>query len=182
MRTAARTIALIVVTGAVAASSGCGYSLAGRGAFLPAYIRTVGIPPFENRTAFSRVEQVLVDKVRNEFIGRGRYTIRPDTIGADAVLSGEISAFSAQPVGFTEQQLASRYLFTVIMRVRFTDARSNEVLWSDDALRFSAEYELATRSNTAVEGAGFLDQESSAFDRISNDIARSVVTAILEAF
>ena len=168
---------LIAVT-----TSGCGYALAGRGSFLPAYIRTVGIPQFENRTPTSRIEQVLTEKARLEFIGRGRYTIRPDTVGADAVLTGEIVGFSVQPVGFTEQQLASRYLFTVIMRVRFTDARTSEVLWSDDALRFSAEYELSTRSNTAVDGAGFLDQESSAFDRIANDIARSVVTAILEAF
>jgi len=98
------------------------------------------------------------------------------------VLTGEIISISAQPVGFTEQQLASRYLFVVLMRVRFTDARTNEVLWSDDALTFRSEYELSTRSNVAIEGAGFLDQEATAFDRISSDIARSVVTAILEAF
>jgi hypothetical protein len=178
----ARLRALAITTLIALMSSGCGYALAGRGSFLPAYIRTVGIPPFENRTPTSRIEQVLTDKVRIEFIGRGRYDIRPDTVGADAVLSGEIAGFSVQPVGFTEQQFASRYLFTVIMRVRFTDARTAEVLWSDDALRFSAEYELSTRSNTPLEGAAFLDQESSAFDRIANDISRSVVTAILEAF
>ena len=37
---------------AVAASlplSGCGYALAGRGSFLPAYIQTIGIPQFGNR-------------------------------------------------------------------------------------------------------------------------------------
>jgi hypothetical protein len=178
----ARLCALTLVVLTAVTASGCGYALAGRGSFLPAYIRTVGIPAFENRTATSRIEQVLTLKVRDEFIGRGRYASRNDTVGADAVLTGEIAGFSVQPVGFTEQQLASRYLFSVIMRVRFTDARTNEVLWSDDALRFSAEYELSTRSNRALEGAAFLDQESSAFDRIANDIARTVVTAILEAF
>jgi hypothetical protein len=164
------------------ASSGCGYALAGRGSFLPAYIRTVGIPQFENRTTFFRVEQVLTEKVRREFIGRGKYTIRPDATGAEAVLTGEIISISVQPVGFTEQQLASRYLFNVLMRVQFTDARTSEVLWSDDALTFRSEYELNARGNTTIGGEGFLDQEASAFDRISNDIARSVVTAILEAF
>ena len=109
--------------------SGCGYALAGRGSFLPAYIRTVGIPQLENRTTFA-VEQVLTEQVRVEFIGRGKYDIRPDIAGADAVLTGELSSFSAQPVGFTDQQLASRYLFTIVMRVQFTDARSGEVLWS----------------------------------------------------
>lgn len=178
-----RHLICLVTVGAVCfVSSGCGYALAGRGSFLPAYIRTVGIPQFENRTTFFQVEQVLTDKVRNEFIGRGKYTIRTDALGAEAMLTGEINSISVQPVAFNEQQFASRYLFTISMRVRFTDARTAEVLWSDDALTFRSEYELSTRSNTAIEGSGFLDQERSSFDRISSDIARSVVTAILEAF
>jgi len=98
------------------------------------------------------------------------------------VLSGEITGMSLQPVGFNEQQLASRYLLTMTMRVRFTDARTSAVLWSNDALTFREEYELSTRGNTAIEGAGFFDQERSSVDRIAGDVARSVVTAILEAF
>ena len=31
--------------------SGCGYSLAGRGSFLPPELKSIGIPPFVNRTA-----------------------------------------------------------------------------------------------------------------------------------
>ena len=164
------------------ASSGCGYALAGRGSFLPDYIRVVGIPQFENRSSFSQVEQILTEKVRTEFIGRGKYTVIPDATGSDAVLSGEVLALSVQPVGFTEQQLASRYLLTWTMKVAFTDARTNEVLWSNDALTFRGEYELSTRGNTAIEGAAFVDQERSSIDRIASDVARSVVTSILEAF
>ena len=163
-------------------TSGCGYALAGRGSFLPDYIRTIGIPPIENTTSTLRVEQVLTEKVRTEFINRGRYTMVPTPSGAQAVLRGTITAFSAQPVGFTQQQLASRYLITLTMRVEFTDATTNQVLWSNAALTFREEYDLATRGTAALEGATFLDQESTAFDRIASDVARTVVTAILEAF
>ena len=173
----ATLLAIVVVT-----LPGCGYSLAGRGSFLPSYIQSVGIPQLVNRTAFYDVEQVLTEKVRAEFIGRGKYRITPDATGVDAVLTGEVMGIYVQPVGFTDQQLASRYLFTLQMRVAFTDARTNQVLWSNDALTFREEYELSTRGNTAIEGAAFLDQERSAFDRIATDIARTVVTAILEAF
>jgi hypothetical protein len=162
--------------------AGCGYALAGRGTFLPSYIRTVGIPMLENRSTFYQVEQVLTEKIRSEFIGRGKYNVVPGNEGADAVLTGEIIGISVQPVGFNDQQLASRYLFTMTMRVAFTDSRTNEILWSDDALTFRGEYELATRGATALEGGSFLDQERSSFDRIGNDVARSVVTAISEAF
>jgi hypothetical protein len=175
-----RLIAILLL--AVLGSSGCGYSLAGRGSFLPTYIQSVGIPQFINRTPFFDVEQILTEKVRGEFIGRGKYRITNDVTGADAVLTAEVLAIGVQPVGFTEQQLASRYLFTLTMKVAFTDARTNQLLWSNDGLTFSQEYELATRGNTALAGAEFLDQERSAFDRIANDIARTVVTAILEAF
>lgn len=161
---------------------GCGYALAGRGSFLPTNIRTVGIPQLLNRTTFYDVEQVLTDKIRAEFIGRGKYRIVPDTTGVDAVLTGEVLAISVYPVGFTDQQLASRYQFIVTMKVAFTDGRSGEVLWSNDALTFREEYELATRGNVELQGAAFLDQERSAFDRIATDVARTVVTAILEAF
>ena len=38
-------------------SSACGYALAGRGSFLPAYIRSLGIPMFTNQTPHLSVEQ-----------------------------------------------------------------------------------------------------------------------------
>ena len=167
---------------AILASPGCGYSLAGRGSFLPSYIQTVGIPLLINRTPFFDVEQVLTEKTRAEFIGRGKYRILSDATGADAVLTGEVLGISVQPVGFTEQQLASRYLFTLTMRVQFTDTTTNEILWQNESLTFREEYDLTTRGNTAFEGANFIEQERTAFERISTDVARTVVSAILEAF
>ena len=163
-------------------SSGCGYALSGRGSFLPDYIRVVGVPQLVNSSTFFQVEQILTEKIRTEFIGRGRYTVIPAPEGADAVVTGAVTSITVQPVGFTEQQLASRYLFTLTMKVEFTDARTSKVLWSNGALTFREEYELTTRSNTALEGASFLSQERSSFDRIADDVARTVVTAIVEAF
>jgi hypothetical protein len=163
-------------------TTGCGYSLAGRGSFLPADLRTVGIPVIQNRTPFLQVEQTLTEKVRGEFIGRGKYEVLPQEAGADAVLSAQITSMSVQPVGFTDQQLASRYLITLTMSGTFTDTRSGEVLWSNEALTYRSEYELSTRGTTALSGAEFVDQERSSLERIGTDVARSVVTAILEAF
>jgi hypothetical protein len=164
-------------------TSGCGYALAGRGSFLPADIRVVGIPLLENRTPVQRIEQIITEKIRTEFIERNKYTIVPTAGGVDAVLSGTIMSFIPQPVGL-DQQLgsASRYLFTVTMRVQFTDSRSGEVLWSNEALTFREEYDVRTRSNTQLEGAVLLEQEGPAIDRLATDLARTVVTSILEAF
>jgi Lipopolysaccharide-assembly len=164
--------------------AGCGYALAGRGSFLPTYIRVVGIPPIENRSQFQQVEQVLTEKIRTEFIGRGKYTVLPDVTGTDAVLTGEILGVALQPVGFNDRQLASRYQIILTMKVTFTDSRTNMVLWSNDALTFREEYDLSssTTSTGTIQGESFFDQERGTVDRLSSDAARSVVTAILEAF
>jgi hypothetical protein len=173
---------LFAVLFVLASLPGCGYALAGRGSFLPTHIQIVGIPQLLNRTAFYDVEQTLTEKIRTEFIGRGKYRILPEAAGADAVLNGEVLAIYVQPSGITEQQLASRYLFTLVMKVSFSDARTGQEFWSNESLTFREEYQLTTGSNVALEGAAFLDQERSAFDRIATDVARTVVTAILEAF
>jgi hypothetical protein len=177
-----RWLATLAVCLGVLASSGCGYALAGRGSFLPATIRSVGIPKLENQTTFFQVEDMLTDKIRSEFIGRGKYSVTPEAAGADAVLTGMVLAIAVTPVGINEQQLASRYLFTLVMRVEFTETATREVLWSNDSLIFRGEYELRTRTLENLSGDSFLDQERSSMDRIATDVARTVVTSILEAF
>jgi hypothetical protein len=180
MLVAARRLCLaLAILGAVS-TAGCGYALAGRGSFLPDYIRTIAIPPIVNNTTFLQVEQIFTEKIRTEFIGRGNYNIVATPGAAQAVLAGAITSINVQPVGFTDQQLASRYLFTLTMRVTFTDTTTNEVLWSNESLTFREEYDLSTRGG--VESAAFFDQERTALDRISTDVARAVVSAILEAF
>jgi hypothetical protein len=173
---------LLTLVGAAGVTSACGYSLAGRGSFLPAYIRIIGIPTFLNRTPYVTVEQMFTEKVRIEFQSRGRYTVNPTEQGADGVVRGDITGISAAPVGFDERQLARRYRFTVTVSVKFDDMRTQKTLWENPALSFADEYELASGSSISLAGQAFLDQERVAIDRLSTDFARSVVQAILEAF
>ena len=104
--------------GGLAAAASCGYALAGRGSFLPDYIRTIGIPMFGNTTPYPTVEQVFTEKVRVEFQSRGRYTVVPTDAGRRRRRPRQITGISASPVGFTDAQLASRYRFTVVVSVR----------------------------------------------------------------
>jgi len=165
------------------ASGGCGYALAGHGSFLPTDIRVVGIPPLVNRTTFFDVEQILTEKIRNEFIGRGKYRVVAEASGSDAVLNAEITSITLSPVAFTNTQLASRYQFVLTMKVDFTDNRVQKSLWANDALSFTGEYDLTSGTgDPAINAATFVDQQRSSFDRIANDVARTVVSAILEAF
>ena len=161
------------------AASGCGYALAGRGSNLPPDIKTVGIPLLENRTPYSRLEIVMTDRLRTEFIGRNKYQVLPDATGVDALLKGEIVGFSLQTAALNEQQLSSRQLVTIVLKVSFIKVRSNEVLWSNDALTFRDEYQFAAGG---ISATALVDQERSTMERIATDASRTIVTAIFEAF
>src|SRR6187455_3346221 len=94
--------AMPVFAAGVGAAS-CGYALAGRGSFLPDYIKTLGIPMFGNATQFQTVEQVFTQKVRLEFQSSRRYTVVPSEDGVDGVVRGEIESISLQPVSLNAQ-------------------------------------------------------------------------------
>ena len=179
-RSGRRWFVLAALLAALAALPGCGYALAGRGSFLPAYIQIIGIPQFGNVTPYE-VEQAFTAHVRSEFIGRGKYKILPETTGVDAVLTGEIQSLTITPASFTDQNQASRYFVTVVAKMEFRDLKTNNVLWENPSLVFREEYE-ATQGTDALDPNAFFGQEANALERITTEFARTVVSSILEAF
>jgi hypothetical protein len=173
-----RTVAIVAIS---VLSTSCGYALAGRGSFLPESIQTIGIPTFGNNTSYLDIAQMLTDKVRTEFIGRGRYRVIPETEGANALLNGQVTAISIAPTSFNQGQLASRYIITVTAAIELRDVQKDAVLWQNPAMTFQEEYE-ATGGVDVTDPTAFFGQETNAIQRISTEFARAVVSAILEAF
>lgn len=176
-----RPLAASLVACAAIGLAGCGYSLAGRGSFLPPEIKSIGIPTFINRTPVFNLETQLTQKVRAEFIGRGKYQILPEATGVDALLTGEVSSITVLPASFTTQQLGSRYAITMTARVELRDTKANTVLWENPSVMFRQEYD-APNATTGLDPAAFFGQDSNALDRMTNEFARTIVSAILEAF
>lgn len=177
-----RRVVLGALASVVAASLGsCGYALAGRGSSLPPSVKAIGIPVFTNNTRVFEIEQVLTQRVRTEFMGRGKFTILPTTTGADASLIGEITGLSIAPSGFNSQQQATRYAATLTARIEFRDLKSDKVLWSNPGMVFREEYEVTTVAPGA-DPTLFFGQNTNALDRLATDFAKTVVSAILEAF
>jgi len=162
-------------------SSGCGYSLAGRGSFLPSYVKTIGIPAFVNRTSVFNLETLMTQKVRSEFIGRGKYQILPQSTDVDALLTGEVTSVTITPASFGVNQLATRYAITMTARVDLRDMRENKVLWENPAVMFRQEHE-ATSGRSINDPVAFFQQDTNALERMATEFARTIVSAILEAF
>src|SRR5436190_14498000 len=124
------------------AQSGCGYSLAGRGSFLPAYIKRIGIPLFTNGTTVFNLDQKVTDLVRSEFIGRGKWTVVPDQSGVDAVVTGTITGVTLTPVAFNTSQQATRYALAMTGSVEFKDLQANKVLWTNPSMSYRQEFDV----------------------------------------
>jgi hypothetical protein len=173
--------AFLTILVAALGSASCGYTLAGRGSFLPESIRTIGVPMFGNRTPYYDVGGVLTQSVRTELIGRGKYKVLPQDTGVDAVLKAEVMSLSLTPSGFNENQQATRYAATVVVSIQLVQSSDNKVLWQNPSQVFREEYALGNEQGT-LDPSSFFGQSSNAVQRMASDFARSVVGAILEAF
>jgi hypothetical protein len=169
----------LIILAALCASSACGYSLSGRGSFLPPHIRTIGVPMFTNVTSVFDVERRVTERVVSELIGRGKYTVERRATGVDAVLSGEISSITLVPSAFNAQRLATRTTVVLTAKVEFRDVKENKVIWSNPAMQFREEYDV---TGTASDPNAFFGQAVDALDRLASEFARTLVSAILEAF
>ena len=161
--------------------AGCGYSLAGRGSFLPADIKVIGVPLFKNNTNLFEFERRVTDRVRAELIGRGKYRVEPHAEGVDAILVGEITAVHLAPAAFNAQRQATRYVLTLSANIELRHVKENKVLWSNPSMQFREEYDVST-TELATDAAAFLGQDAAALDRLATEFARTIVSAILEAF
>jgi len=171
----ALAVALLVLT----LESGCGYTLAGRGSFLPPYIKVIGIPLFVNNSSVFDLDRIVTERVRGEFIGRGKYTIKPDATGVDGLLTGTITGVFLTPVSFNSAQQATRYALIMSASVEFKDLQANKVIWSNPSMQYREEFAL---TSGVQDTTTFLGQNQNAEQRMADEFARALVSAILEAF
>lgn len=180
-RLASRAVYGALLSVLLLVQAGCGYSLSGRGSFLPAYIHRIGVPNFTNGTSIFDVDRRVTERVRSELLGRGKYVVVPETTGVDAILSGEILSITITPAAFNAQQQATRYALTLTAKVEFKDLKANKVLWANPAMQYREEFDVTTTTQ-ALDPSAFFGQDVNALERIAGEFARSVVSAILEAF
>jgi hypothetical protein len=165
--------------GSLAFVAGCGYSLQGRGITTDASVKRIGVPLFKDRTGKLGLDTHLTQAVMAELLKRGRFAVVKDAANVDAIVEGEITAFTVLPVNFsseTGQTQATRYAIAVTASVVYRKVGQAEPLWSHDAFSQRDEYDMGESSET------YFDREEQSIERLSVAFARSLVAAMLEAF
>lgn len=158
-------------------SAACGYRVAGRGDRLPPDIKTIAVPIFANETSKFRIEQRLAAAVTREFIERTKFRITPEPAGADAVLKGTVKDVRAGVVAFDlSTGRATSMQIQVLATVELLDLHSKKVLFSNPNYVFREQYQISQNPSAIFE------EQDPALDRLARDLARTLVTEILENF
>jgi len=118
-------LAALLLTG-----EGCRYySTTGR---LPAHIKTVYIPTFENDTAEFYLPQLITDQVTERFLSEGNLRLG-ESESADAALIGRVRRYyeEAETYGRGEALNVSGRRVTIVLEVEFDDRVEGKTLFQN---------------------------------------------------
>jgi outer membrane lipopolysaccharide assembly protein LptE/RlpB len=168
-----KTAALLL---AVLSLSGCGYHVAGTTNLLPKEIHTIAVTPWNNASNQYKLSGFTTEAVSRELLSRTRYNVIADPGKADAVLSGSIvNIFSNATVSDPATGRGTGAQIIVQVQVRLV-AKDGKILYDRPNLEFRERYEIST------DPRQYLDESQAALQRLSRDIARTVISGILENF
>src|SRR6266849_7160075 len=157
----------------------CGYHVAGNGtaATIPKNIKTIAIPAFANVTTRYKLTSYLPAAITRELISRTRYQVVNDPRDADAILTGAVVRFDSYPLTLDPATARASTIQTIVtMQITLRDRATNAVLFDRPHFEARQVYELSINSK------GYFDESEVALERLSREVARSVVSAILENF
>jgi outer membrane lipopolysaccharide assembly protein LptE/RlpB len=156
--------------------TGCGYHIAGKANLLPDTIHTIAVPQFGNVTTQYKLANYMSEALTRELIERTHYAIVADPAKADATLYGSIvnlfqNATVSDPT--TGRGTGAQIIVQVQAKLIGKDGKT---LFTRPNLEYRDRYEIS------VDPGQYLDESQSTLQRLSRDVARSIVSAILENF
>lgn len=166
-----------VVLLAALSLAGCGYHVGGHGDMLPATLHSIAIPAFGNNTTRYKLTEQLPGAIGREFISRTRYRVVTNSSEADAILNGSVANFYSAPTIFDQKTgRAAGIQVSVIMNITLTERTTGKVLYKREGMEIRQRYEVAT------DQVQYFDESAVALQRLSQEVARQVVSSVLEVF
>lgn len=155
----------------------CGYHVAGHSDLLPSNLQTIAIPAFHNITARYKLSEKLPAALSREFLTRTRYRVVTDENAADAVLRGAVINYQTFPI-VSDQNTGRATVVQVIvtLQMSLTERQTGKILYNRPTFEIRQRYEISIDPNA------YFEENELALDRLTRDVARMSVSAILEAF
>ena len=144
---------------------------------MPKEVRTIAIPAFNAFTARYALVDQLPREIGREFSARTRFVIVADPTEADAILNGTVNSATSFPTIYDPGSgKATSVGLVVNVSVKLIEQRTGKVLYARPNWSIREDYELA------VDPHQFFNESGPAQDRLCRDVARDLVSAVVENF
>lgn len=168
---------LFLLVGVLGIMAGCGYHREGHLNALPGSIHVVEVAPFKNSTRTPGISQSVTAAVSRELIHRTRYHVQSYPDNADAELTGAVTTLTFTPVTFDPVNgRATTMEVRMHISATLTDLHTHKVLFHNDDMIFHDQYQISPQL------PDFFEEDTSAFQRMSQTAAQTLVSNILENF
>jgi hypothetical protein len=157
--------------------SSCGYKFAATDTVLPKTVHTIAIPAFNNLTTRYKLTDQMPEAISREFLTRTRYRVVPDVNSADAILRGAVVNYSFNPTIFDPATGRAAYAeLHVTLSVTLTERSSGKVLFDRKNFDVRETYQISP------DATQYFEESDPALKRAGQQVARSIVSAVLENF
>lgn len=150
--------------------SNCGY-YSFSGSSLPAHIRTIAIPVFDNKTTEFGVREDITDALIQKFTQDNTLKV-VDGRSADSIIEGTIVNIREQAGAYNVNEQVKEIRVYVTFQAKFEDLKKNKVIWEEQITQWgtyspdSAGGENSTRQDAIQE----------AIDKIVTDIFNKTIS------
>jgi hypothetical protein len=155
----------------------CGYKFAATDSLLPKTIHTIAVPAFNNQGIRYKLTDQLPEAISRELLTRTRYKVVSDPTTADAVLRGTVVNYAFNPTIFDPATGRAAYAeLHVTVTVSLTERATGKILFERKNFAVRETYQISP------DPTQYFEESDPALKRAGQQVARSVVSAILENF
>jgi hypothetical protein len=159
------------------ALASCGYKFGATDNVLPKTVHTIAIPAFNNLTTRYKLTDQIPEAISREFLTRTRYKVVSDPATADAVLRGAVINYSFNPTIFDPANGRAAYAeLRVTLAVTLTERATGKILINRPNFDVRETYQISPNATQ------YFEESDPALKRAGQQVARSIVSAVLENF
>jgi len=155
----------------------CGYRFADTDTSLPKTVHTIAVPSFNNLSTRYKLTDQLPEAISREFITRTRYRVVSNVNTADAVLRGTVIGYAFNPTIYDPANGRAAFAeIRVTLSVTLTERATGKVLFTRPNFDVRETYQISP------DATQYFEESDPALKRAGQQVARSIVSAVLENF
>jgi hypothetical protein len=160
-----KRIGFLIAAIQMAMLPGCGiYSFSG--STIPAHIKDVSVPLFEDQTAELGIDQILTDGLIDAITEDNTLKITGPR-GGDAVLKGTILKVDERAGQFNENETAADFRITLTVKIIFEDVKKRNIMWEETYSQWGSYDNSETTREDGIQEAA---------DKIITDVLNHMVS------